>query len=193
MASARQNGEGEDDRPVTGDDAGEMVVLVDQDDREVGTAPKLEAHVAPGRLHRAVSVFVFSPAGDLLLQRRAGAKYHFARRWSNTCCGHPRPGEPVVAAGRRRLVEELGMDCPLTEVATMSYQAADGTSGLVEREVDHLLVGVSGAAPRPCADEVDAVRWVSPLALVADLAEDPGSYTPWLAEALAVVLEHRRA
>lgn len=177
----------------SGTDAGEEVVLVDEGGREVGRAGKLAAHAAPGQLHRAVSVFVFSPAGDLLLQRRAAVKYHFAGRWSNTCCGHPRPGESVVDAGRRRLADELGMDCELVEVATFRYEAHDEASGLVERELDHLLVGVAAAAPDPRADEVDAVRWVEPGALVADIADDPGAYTPWLPGALGRVIEARRA
>lgn len=182
--------------PVSGtgdEEPGEEVVLVDEEGREVGRSPKLAAHTDPGQLHRAVSVFVFSTAGDLLLQRRAPAKYHFAGRWSNTCCGHPRPGEPVVAAGRRRLVDELGMDCELVEVATFRYEARDEASGLVERELDHLLVGVAGTAPDPRPGEVDAVRWVDPGALAADIAAGPSAYTPWLPGALARVMDARRA
>lgn len=182
--------------PVSGtgdEEPGEEVVLVDEEGREVGRSPKLAAHTDPGQLHRAVSVFVFSTAGDLLLQRRAPAKYHFAGRWSNTCCGHPRPGEPVVAAGRRRLVDELGMDCELVEVATFGYEARDDASGLVERELDHLLVGVAGTAPDPRPGEVDAVRWVEPGALAADIAAGPSAYTPWLPGALARVMDARRA
>ena len=175
-----------------GEDAGEEVVLVDEDGHEVGRSPKLAAHAPPGQLHRAVSVFVFSTAGDLLLQRRAAAKYHFAGRWSNTCCGHPRPGESVVAAGRRRLVDELGMDCELVEVATFRYEAHDEASGLVERELDHLLVGVAGTAPHPCPGEVEALRWVDPGALAADVAADPSAYTPWLPGALGRVIGARR-
>lgn len=180
-------------RGVGGEEFGEEVVLVDEEGHEVGRTPKLAAHATPGQLHRAVSVFVFSTAGDLLLQRRAPGKYHFAGRWSNTCCGHPRPGEPVVAAGRRRLVDELGMDCELVEVATFRYEARDEASGLVERELDHLLVGVGGTAPDPRPDEVDAVRWTEPGALAADIAADPSVYTPWLPGALARVIEARRA
>jgi isopentenyl-diphosphate delta-isomerase len=175
-----------------GADAGEEVVLVDEEGRDVGRSGKLAAHAAPGQLHRAVSVFVFSPAGHLLLQRRAPVKYHFAGRWSNTCCGHPRPGEPVVDAGRRRLVDELGMDCELVEVATFRYEALDEASGLVERELDHLLVGVAEADPDPRPHEVDAVRWVGPDALVAEIAGDPGAFTPWLPGALGRVIEARR-
>ena len=178
---------------VNGDGAGggEEVVLVDEHGGDVGRADKLAAHREPGQLHRAVSVFVFTSAGELVLQRRAAVKYHFARRWSNTCCGHPRPGEPVVAAGRRRLADELGMECELVEVGTLRYAALDEASGLVETELDHLLVGVSDAAPRPHPDEADAVRRVAVVDLVAEIGADPAAFTPWLAEALAVVMAAR--
>ena len=177
--------------PVTGLDGGEEVVLVDEEGRDAGRTGKLDAHEGPGRLHRAVSVFVFSPAGDLLLQRRSAAKYHVAGRWSNTACGHPRPGEAVVDAGRRRLAAELGMECELVEVATLRYEARDEATGLVERELDHLLVGVADGSPSPDADEVDAVRWAAPHDVLSDLAAGPASFTPWLAEALERVLLHR--
>lgn len=178
---------------VTAEGRAEAVVLVDDDDREVGQAEKLAAHAAPGQLHRAVSVFVFSAGGALLLQRRATAKYHFAGLWSNTCCGHPRPGESVLDAGRRRLADELGMDCELVEVATLRYEARDDASGLVEREVDHLLVGVSDAAPAPNPREVDAIRWAAAEDVLSDVAADPASYTPWFGEALALVAVARSA
>lgn len=166
-------------------------MLVDDEDRAVGEAEKLAAHAAPGQLHRAVSVFVFSPAGELLLQRRAAVKYHFGGRWSNTCCGHPRPGESVIDAGRRRLADELGMGCTLVEVALLRYEAADEGSGLVERELDHLLVGVSDDVPRPDPDEVDAVRWAPADDVLADLAAHPESFTPWFGPALALVDRRR--
>lgn len=176
------------DGDVTVERRVEAVVLVDGDDREVGEAEKLAAHAPPGRLHRAVSVFVFSPAGDLLLQRRAASKYHFAGLWSNTCCGHPRPGESVLDAGRRRLADEVGMDCDLVEVAVLRYEAHDDVSGLVERELDHLLVGVSDAVPQPNPAEVDEVRWAPAADVVAGVGADPAAYTPWFGEALALVV-----
>src|SRR3954468_11389591 len=82
------------------------VVLVDADDREIGRAEKMAAHRS-GALHRAFSVFVFDGDGRVLLQRRARGKYHSGGLWSNTCCGHPLPGEDVAAGGRRRLREEM--------------------------------------------------------------------------------------
>ena len=161
----------------------DVVVLVDEHGADVGTAGKLAAHRAPGRLHRAFSVFVFTSDGRLVLQRRAATKYHFAGRWSNSCCGHPRPGEPVLEAARRRLFEELGVTCALVEVGTFRYTARDEASGLVEAELDHVLVGVCDDQPAPDPAEVDAVRAVTVGELDEGLRSEPGAYTPWLAEA----------
>lgn len=167
--------------------ADDLVVLVDDDGRDIGTAPKLVAHQAPGRLHRAFSVFVLTSAGEVVLQRRAASKYHFAGRWSNTCCSHPLPGETVLAAACRRLAEEMGMACALREVGTLRYEAHDVASGLVERELDHLLVGTSDSAPWPDPAEVGDVRMVALPALLADLSAHPDAYTPWLPAAAALV------
>ncbi len=86
----------------------ERVVLVDRDDRPVGTAEKLAAHRS-GKLHRALSVLVVNGYGELLIHRRARHKYHSGGLWTNTCCTHPRPGETTIAAARRRLQEEMGI------------------------------------------------------------------------------------
>src|SRR3989338_5068869 len=99
----------------------ESVVLVDESDKPVGQAEKLEAHRL-GLLHRAFSVFVFDPQGELLLQQRAASKYHAAGLWANTCCGHPRPGEDLVAAAHRRLREELGLSCRLSRAGQLTYR-----------------------------------------------------------------------
>lgn len=169
-----------------------MVVLVDEDGRDLGPAEKLAAHRAPGQLHRAFSVFVFTSGGRLLLQRRAAGKYHFAGRWSNSCCGHPRPGETVAAGGGRRLYEELGISCELEEVGSFRYAATDRASGLAELELDHVLVGVSDADPAPDPAEVDAVRLVGLEELAEAMRADPEAYTPWLDQATALVAAWRR-
>lgn len=155
----------------------ERLVLVDEEDREVGIAGKLAAHEG-GLLHRAFSIFVVNGAGELLLQRRATSKYHCGGLWSNTCCGHPRPREPLVAAARRRLREEMGFDCALTHASTVRYRLAlDG--GLVENELDHVFVGRWDGAPSPDPREADAWRWIGREALAAWTAEAPGELTPW--------------
>jgi isopentenyl-diphosphate delta-isomerase len=162
----------------------EWVILVDRADRERGTMEKLQAH-REGKLHRAFSVFVLNRAGAILLQQRAESKYHSGGLWSNTCCGHPRPGEPVAAAAARRLREEMGLDLALQAVGAFRYQARLGD--LIEHEYDHVLVGRSDAAPRPDPLEVAAWRWMPPEELRADLAAHPERYSAWLAQALEVV------
>lgn len=179
-------GPGPGEVAVTAGEPGE-VVLVDEAGAEVGVMGKLEAHRPPGLLHLAFSVVVFTPDGRVILQRRASAKYHFAGLWSNTCCSHPQPGEPVQEAAARRLADEMGLACPLEQVGSFRYEATDPVSGLVERELDVVLVGMSGDEPVPDPSEVAEVGLVSLEALRADLAARPDRYTPWFASVLTVV------
>lgn len=168
-------------------------MLVSEAGRVLGAAGKLDAHQAPGRLHLAFSVFVFSESGDVLLQRRAASKYHFGGIWANACCSHPEPGEEVLDSARRRLAEELGLEACLVEAGTFVYRALDPVSGRVEHELDHVLVGVvsaaaaAGMAPDPA--EVDGVAWVQPADVVG--AGSERGFAPWFAEALALALAYR--
>ncbi len=170
--------------------AAEQLILVDADDREIGVGEKLGTH-REGALHRAFSVFVFDRRGRLLLlQKRAATKYHSAGLWSNTACGHPRPGEATETAARRRLREEMGFDCELREAFAFLYRAEVG-GALVEHEYDHVFVGAYGGEPAPDPAEVADWRWVSTGELRRALREEPRRYTRWLK--LAVEGEHRRA
>ncbi len=164
----------------------EQVILVNEEDRSVGVEEKTAAHVA-GLLHRAFSIFVFDGAGRLLLQRRAPGKYHSAGRWSNTCCGHPRPGESLEGAAHRRLGEEMGFSCLLTRIAVYRYRAALD-NGLFENEVDHLLVGKFDGEPSPDPGEAAEWRWVDPGALGREVLGTPSRYTIWLPGCLERVL-----
>lgn len=159
-------------------DAVEEVILVDDSDRELGAAGKLDAHKL-GQLHRAFSILVFNAEGELLLQRRAGMKYHFASRWSNTCCGHPRPGETTLMAAGRRLKEELGIRAPLTERAELVYRAEDKGSGLIEHEYLHIFHGAYAGDPRPDPTEIGAYRWMALPAIRRALRRQPHWFTPW--------------
>lgn len=148
-----------------------------------------EAHTAPGQLHRAFSVLLYDPAGRLLLQQRAAVKTRFALRWSNTCCGHPAPGQDPAAAALTRLSEELGIIAaqitPLVEAGVLCYRADDDWSDYVEYEWDHVFVAtLTDGVPAPDASEVRAVRWVSPGPLAAEIAAGATDFTPWLAGVL---------
>ena len=158
----------------------EEVTLVDEHDRPIGVLGKLAAHRGEGHLHRAVSVVLLNPQGELLLQQRAGCKYHFPHHWSNTCCGHPRPGESVVEAATRRLREEMDISVPLRRVAQFIYRASDPASGLVEHELDHVLVGDYAGSPNPDPAEVQAWRWEAPHAVLDALRSGRDLFTPWL-------------
>lgn len=162
----------------------EEIILVDDQDREVGFAEKLSAHRDGGRLHRAFSIVLFAPDGELLLQRRAAVKYHFGGLWTNACCGHPRRGEGLADAARRRLREELGVGSELQRVFSFRYTADDPGSGFTEREIDHVFVGVLREEPRPDPAEIDELRWIRASDLVRDVAAHPEHYTPWFSELL---------
>lgn len=162
----------------------EQVILIDEHDREVGVGEKLATH-REGALHRAFSVVIFNSAGEMLLQQRAVTKYHSGGLWSNTCCGHPRPGETTEAAARRRLQEEMGVDCPLEEAFTFRYRT-ELEDGLSENEYDHVLVGHCDVTPQPTRDEVGDWRWMCMADLRRDIAAQPERYTYWF----KVLLEH---
>lgn len=165
----------------------DLVTLVDASDRATGVAEKLTAHQGEGLRHRALSAFLLDEEDRILLQRRARAKYHFAGLWSNSCCTHPRPDESVTAAGERRVLQELGLHCRLREVGVFTYRAVDRSSGLVEHEVDHVLVGRASGPPIPDPQEVDEIMVLGADELDRELQRSPERFTPWLAEALAVL------
>ncbi|MCX5386751.1 isopentenyl-diphosphate Delta-isomerase [Streptomyces sp. NBC_00083] len=153
-----------------------MLELVDESGNTIGTAEKLSAHQAPGQLHRAFSVFLFDQAGRLLIQRRALGKYHSPGVWSNTCCGHPYPGESPFAAAARRTYEELGISPTLlAEAGTVRYNHPDPDSGLVEQEYNHLFVGLARSPLRPDPEEIGETAFVTPEELAERHAAVPFS------------------
>ncbi len=172
--------------------ATEYVVLVDENDNEIGTAEKLLAH-QKNMLHRAFSVFIFrhGKETELLLQQRAMHKYHSYGLWTNTCCSHPRTGETIVQAGVRRLREELGISTTLTTLGWFHYNS-HFENGLSENEIDHVLVGTIRSDAEIAADpnEVHACRWVTIAALEKELAHSAEQFTPWFAEAFAVAKKY---
>lgn len=169
-------------------DANERVILLDEAGRTVGDMDKLAAH-REGRLHKAISVFVFDRAGRLILQQRAADKYHSGGQWANTCCSHPRPGETSAQAAHRRLREELGFDCPLAHRTDIVYRADVG-SGLIEHEWVEAYVGAYDGPISPDPQEASACRAVFPAQLAQEIEADPEAYAPWLR---IYVREHAQA
>lgn len=160
----------------------EEVILVDQEDKALGTMEKLEAHQT-GVLHRAFSVFLFNSAGELLLQQRALDKYHSPGLWSNTCCSHPRPGEDTLGAAKRRLQEEMGMECELRFISKFLYKTRF-ENGLFEHELDHIFVGTTDSLPKINPQEANDFKFLNLAQIKADVKNNPDQYTVWLKLAL---------
>lgn len=157
--------------------AKEYVILVDEKDQKIGLMEKMEAH-EKALLHRAFSVFIFNEKNELLLQQRAAEKYHSPLEWANTCCSHPRDGEETIAAGKRRLEEEMGFTCELEERFSFIYKA-EFDNGLTEHELDHVLVGHYNDNPKINPEEVADFKWMKLDDVKTDIAKNPKEYTAW--------------
>ena len=156
----------------------EELILVDEEDRETGFLSKADCHDGEGRLHRAFSVFLFNPEGELLLQQRAAGKRLWPGYWSNTCCSHPRRGESIELASERRLADELNIGAELEFVYKFIYRAPFGDAGS-EYEFCHVFVGRVEGEARPNVSEIAATRFLSPAALKVELRNEPDRFTPW--------------
>ena len=166
----------------------EHVILVNEQDEPIGLCPKMEAH-EKALLHRAFSVFIFNDKGELLLQQRAGHKYHSPNLWTNTVCSHQRQGESNLEAGKRRLQEEMGMQTNLKEVFHFIYKA-EFDNGLTEHELDHVLIGFSNDNPLINPDEVKDYRWESLENIQKDIEQSPEKYTEWFKIIFKNSLQH---
>lgn len=155
----------------------EKVILVNTQDQPMGLMEKMEAH-EKGLLHRAFSVFVVNDKGEVLLQQRADSKYHSGGLWTNTCCSHPRDGEDLISAGKRRLREEMGFEVDLKYAFAFIYRA-ELDKGMTEHEFDHVMTGVYNDAPYPNPDEVGGWKYMKWDDLIADMANNPENYTAW--------------
>lgn len=155
----------------------EQVILVNENDEQIGLMPKMEAH-EKAVLHRAFSVFIFNAGNELMLQQRAAHKYHSPLLWTNTCCSHQRDGETNIEAGKRRLQEEMGFVTELKDTISFIYKAPFD-NGLTEHEFDHILVGQFNENPTINPDEVANWKWMSLEAVKADMVTHPELYTEW--------------
>lgn len=158
------------------------VILIDDSDQPIGKMEKLEAH-QKGLLHRAVTIYVFNQQHELMLQQRATHKYHCGGQWSNTCCGHPSPGESSQDAAERRLEEEMGLRLPLHKLTEIRYNL-EVTDGLIEHELGHIYIGYSDALPQLNPEEADDYRFSCLAATQAEMDRYPQRFTPWFRNSL---------
>ncbi len=155
----------------------ENVILVDSNDIEIGQMEKIEAH-QKALLHRAFSVFIFNNKSQILLQKRNVDKYHSGGLWTNTCCGHPRPGESIDIAANRRLFEEMGFNTKLQKKFVFTYKA-DLENGIFENEIDHVFYGNFNSYPEPNPLEVSEWKFEDWATVIHDVRKNPQKYTVW--------------
>lgn len=153
------------------------VILVDRKDRVTGKMEKLAAH-KKGLLHRAVTIYLFNSAHQLLLQQRAMGKYHCGGLWSNTTCGHPFPDEATRDAAERRLWEEMGVKAVLHPVFELSYNLPLN-NGLTEHEYGHVFFAISDDVPQLNPEEAEDCRYASLDEIQQEIDRHPQRFTPW--------------
>lgn len=165
----------------------EQVILVDEQDMELGVMEKMEVH-EKALLHRAFSIFIFNSKGELLLQQRAIDKYHSGGLWTNTCCSHPRPGEDALASATRRLREEMGFETPLEKVFDFIYKATFD-NGLTEYEFDYVFTGYYDGNIEYDIKEVANYLYIPMHQLEILIQQQPDFFTKWLQVAFPKVMD----
>jgi len=166
----------------------EQVILVNENDEQIGLMPKMEAH-EKALLHRAFSVFIFNDKNELMLQQRALDKYHSPGLWTNTCCSHQRNGETNIEAGKRRLFEEMGFVTELKETTSFIYKAPFD-NGLTEHELDHIMIGYYNDEPNINIEEVASWKCMEIEAVKRDMVLHPEIYTAWFKIIFEKFYEH---
>lgn len=165
----------------------EQVILVDENDKPIGVAEKMEAH-RKGLLHRAFSIFIFNAKGEMLLQQRALQKYHSGGLWTNACCSHPNPGEEILTAVKRRLKEEIGIETPVEKIFDLIYKT-ELDNGLTENEFDHVFAGEYNDPVEINKNEVMDFCYKDIQEIRDSLQTNPGKYTAWFHLALPGIEE----
>ncbi len=155
----------------------EKVILVNENDEQIGLMPKMEAH-EKAVLHRAFSVFILNSKNEIMLQQRAAQKYHSPLLWTNTTCSHQREGETNLQAGNRRLMEEMGIQTELKELFSFIYKAPFD-NGLTEHELDHVMIGYYNDEPNINREEAESWKWMGIEAVKEDMKTNPDIYTAW--------------
>lgn len=169
----------------------ELVVLVNDKNEQIGVMPKLDVHHADTPLHRAFSVYVFNKEGKFLLTQRALSKKVFPGVWTNTCCGHPMPGESTIDAIRRRLKFELGLVPEKLTVVLPDYRYRAEMNGIVENEICPVYIATVLKNPKPNPKEVETYEWVNWQEFLKRLKKTPKRYSPWCVEQATLLSKNK--
>ena len=163
----------------------ELVVLLDEDGQAIGTADKAGVHHADTPLHLAFSCYLFDDAGNLLVTQRALHKRTFPGVWTNSCCGHPAPGEPLDDAVRRRVEQELGTSVTDLRLVLPRFRYRAEQDGVVENEMCPVFVGSTSGGVSPDPDEVGEARWEPWQPFRAAVLDGTRAVSVWCREQIA--------
>jgi len=179
------------DAPAVTPQPPEQVVLLDDEGRPIGVADKATVHGPQTPLHLAFSCYGFDGAGRLLVTRRAWSKRTFPGVRTNTCCGHPAPGEVVADAVRRRLSDELGLGAEDLRLVLPDFTYRATAGGIEENELCPVYVCTLVGEPHPRPDEVDSVEWCSWEEFLAQARDTDNDLSPWSRLQAPLLDEHR--
>lgn len=161
----------------------EQVVLLDEDGRATGVMDKAVVHHRATPLHLAFSCYVFNSRDEFLLTQRAHGKTTWPGIWTNSCCGHPAPGEDGETATRRRLIDELGVHVGEIFLALPRFRyRATMSNGIVENEMCPVFwarAADDSAVIRPNPDEVADTRWVNWARFSSEVLDGSAAISPW--------------
>jgi isopentenyl-diphosphate delta-isomerase len=157
----------------------ELIVLVNDQNEQIGTMPKLEGHTADTPLHRAFSCYVFNEKGEFLVTQRAATKKVWPGVWTNSCCGHPGPGESTEDAIKRRLAYELGLEPQTIDLVLPDFRYRAEFNGIVENEICPVYIAHISQEPQPNPEEVETYRWTTWETFKKEITDNPEGYSYW--------------
>jgi isopentenyl-diphosphate Delta-isomerase len=169
----------------------DSIVLVNEKNEPIGTADKLETHHTDTPLHRGFSLFLFNEKGELLLQQRSDNKKTWPNTWSNSVCGHPQLDETPIAAAKRRLAFELGIQNANIQIILPNYQYRFEKDGIVENEICPVMVSFSEEHPKRNPDEVQSVKWIPWKDWLTEIEKSPHNYSPWCVEETFLLCQNK--
>src|SRR4051794_2187198 len=166
----------------------ESVVLMSDAGEPIGVTPKAQVHTLTTPLHLAFSLYLFDAEDRVLLTRRALGKKTWPGVWTNTCCGHPGPGEELADALTRRIGQELGLAPRDVELALPDFAyTATMADGTMENEFCPVFRVVVDTDPTPDPAEVAEWTWVDWADLVVAARHAPWSISPWAARQIPLL------
>ena len=160
----------------------DYVVLVNNQNKVLGTAPKLATHNTNTPLHRGFSVFLFNLKGELLLQQRSKTKKTFPLIWSNSYCGHPMLNESNVQAAKRRMFYEIGIDDVEIFEVISDYKYKVIMNSIYENEICPVLVCFTDKKPEINEDEVENIRWIKWEDFLKEIDDKNKTFSLWSKE-----------